>query len=259
VEVKLLKGKFNVNEFIWFAILVGFSYYFYKLIYTGKLSYFIHPKMFKYCYFAVFALALMAVYQLSDVFTQSSHMKIKYGYLLFIFVLFLGFVISPKGLNAQAALNRGIYSLDRRINTGDNRNEDIEKKTPVKRIPRGSVEVNEKNYMQVLNEIHNNLDSYEGKSITITGFVYREASFDSKNFVAARMLVNCCAADAEVVGYLCKYNNKLQFPKGQWVKVTGVIDRTEIEHEDKGKKTVPVIDVLKVTRISEPDNKYVYE
>lgn len=254
-----MKGKLNINEFIWFLILIGFSFYFYQLTYTGKLSYFIHPKMFKYCYFAIFALALMAVYQLSSVFLGSSHVKVKYGYLLFIFILFVGFVIDPRGLNAQAALNRGISSLDRRVVTGDTKEENIEQKSPIKRRPRGSIEVNDKNYMEILNDIHNNLEDYQGKEISVDGFVYKEASFNSNTFVAARMLVNCCAADAEVVGYLCRYDNKANFSKEQWIKVTGVIDKAEIEDGDRGKKVVPVIDVTKITKINEPENKYVYE
>jgi putative membrane protein len=254
-----LKGKLNINEFIWFLLLIGFSFYFYQLILTGKLSYFIHPKMFKYCYFAVFALALMAVYQLSNVFTGSSHGKVKYGYILFVFILFVGFVIDPKGLNVQAALNRGISSLDRRIEKGDTKEENIEQKSPAKRRPRGSIEVNDKNYMEILNDIHNNLNNYQGKEITVEGFVYREDSFNREDFVAARMLVNCCAADAEVVGYLCRYNNKIKFSKEQWVKVTGIIGKAEIKDGNSGEKVVPVIEVIKITKINEPENKYVYE
>jgi len=44
--------RFNINKLIWFIILVLFTYYVHNLFNTGKISMYIHPKMFKYVLFS---------------------------------------------------------------------------------------------------------------------------------------------------------------------------------------------------------------
>lgn len=252
-----MRKKLNINEFIWFIILIAITGYFYHLVYSAKLAYFIHPKMFKYIYFTLIILSLMTVYQTSNLFKEAANNKLKSGYLLFMFILFIGFAVDPKGLNAQAAINRGMKIENSIFNVSKNNKVNPDKNVPIKRRPGGAIEVNDENYVSVMNDIYNNIKEYKGQTITVTGFIYKEDRFGKDRFVAARMLVSCCAADAQVVGYLFKYNGKEEFAKEQWVKVTGIINEDKIVGEDK--EGIPIIDVSLIQKINEPLNKYVYE
>jgi putative membrane protein len=254
-----MKKKLNLNELIWLFILIGFSFYFYNLVYSRKLEYFIHPKMFKYIYFAIAALAFMSVYQIRNLFKSTYRGKLKFGYILFLFILFIGFVVNPKGLNTQAAFNRGVKIGDSTLNikkeVDGKSNRDVTTSIDSKEI----IEVNDENYISVLNEINTNIGAFKGKTIIVTGFIYKDDSFGKARYIAARMMINCCAADVEVVGYLLNYNGKDILLKEQWVKITGIISEDEIEDKSGIKKRVPVINVNKLERIKEPANKYVYE
>lgn len=50
-------------------------------------------------------------------------------------------------------------------------------------------EIDPKNFTNVLNEVHNNLDLYEGQKIKFSGFVYRIYDFSEEQFVLGRNMI----------------------------------------------------------------------
>ena len=48
------------------------------------------------------------------------------------------------------------------------------------------IDLNETNYTNVLKSANENIDSYVGKKVRITGYVYRLIDFDDTQFVVAR-------------------------------------------------------------------------
>jgi len=63
----------------------------------------------------------------------------------------------------------------------------------------------------------------------------------------------CCAADMQPVGFLCRYEQTSNLKSDSWVKVTGVIGKTEFEGEN-----VPFIEAQSVTNVDKPENDYIY-
>ena len=59
------------------------------------------------------------------------------------------------------------------------------------------------NYTNVLKTVHDNLDSYVGKTICFSGYVYRNLDFKDTEFVLARDMVVSQDNQTLIVGFLC--------------------------------------------------------
>lgn len=240
-----MRKKLNINEFVWFLILVLFTYYFYSLIHSGDLKLFLHPKMFIYVYMACGFFLVLSVFQVAKIFEQCIKQRFKYGYILFFIPLFLGFVVKPNGLNNSVSNNRGISVLHQHSYKMRNVTD------------KDLLEVDSSNFYDVLEGLSHNPDQYKGKKINISGFIYKESSFDRNQFVIARMAVACCAADTQIVGLMCNYNNAYKLKENQWVRATGYIDTISISIngiEDK----IPLLVLETIKEIEEPKDKYIY-
>lgn len=110
------------------------------------------------------------------------------------------------------------------------------------------------NYYKYLTEIYENLDKYKDTKIEVIGFVFKDnKEFKDNEFVPARLLMVCCAADMVPIGFLCQYDDTVQLEKDSWVKVTGTLDSTEFE----GNK-IPIINATTVQQVDEPEDAYIY-
>ncbi|WDC83247.1 TIGR03943 family protein [Caloramator sp. mosi_1] len=118
-------------------------------------------------------------------------------------------------------------------------------------IKDGLIDVNNKNYLDVLDELQRNLDKYQEREIKIEGFVFKDKSFNKNQFVVARMLITCCAADAQIIGLMVEgdYNVK----ENEWVRVEGVINKGVYNGD-----IIPIIRSKSVKLIEKPKEEYIY-
>ena len=66
-------------------------------------------------------------------------------------------------------------------------------------------EINADEYTNILQAVHDDLDSYIGLKIKFSGYVYRILDFNEKQFVLGRdMLINTENNQSVVVGFLCE-------------------------------------------------------
>ncbi|MFZ5966995.1 MAG: TIGR03943 family putative permease subunit [Bacillota bacterium] len=243
----------NVNEWIWFLILGGFTYYLYDLMASGNINLFIHPKMIKYVVLSMVVFTVMTILQVKRLFTNRNSGKIRYGYILFLIPLILGFAVTPQPLNADVASKKGITIINENEET-------VPQKEPLIQIETdGVIRFNDADYSYILGELMGNLEQYKGKQIEITGFVFKEDHFEKNQFVSARLMMTCCAADAQVVGLMCEWNGAGTLEKEKWVKVTGIIDTFQyMDPYLQQEETIPVIRAQRVELISPPAIQYVY-
>ena len=109
------------------------------------------------------------------------------------------------------------------------------------------------NYTNVLKCVHDDLNTYVGKKICFTGYVYRLSDFKDNEFVLARDMIISSDIQTLVVGFLCSCNNIKEYENGSWVEITGKISKGNY-HGD-----IPVIKVQKIKEIEKPnENIYVY-
>jgi putative membrane protein len=204
-----------------------------------------------YVKFAFVFFVILAVYQLGRIFTSKKESKIKYGYLIFMVPLILGIYVNPQGLNADAAENKGIY-----VN-GENHfdHEHIHNAVKVNYLDKDEIILNEKNFLDVINELNTHTEECKGKKVEFSGFILKEKNLDKSEFLVGRMILSCCAADAQGIAILCQHDNIQNLKQDQWVKIKGIVDTTK----DKKGGRMLVIKVESIETIDIPVNKYLYE
>lgn len=110
-----------------------------------------------------------------------------------------------------------------------------------------------KNYTNILKSVHENIDKYVGKQINFTGYVYRINDLKNNQFILARNMIISSDMKYVVVGFLCNYENALDFKDGTWVNATGIITKGDY-HGD-----MPIVEVTNIVNTNKPNgDEYVY-
>lgn len=248
--------KVNLNELFWFIILLGFSVYFSYLLLTGRIVYFIHPRMIKYAIISLVGITILTVYQFKKITSYNKGNKIKKGYAMFLLPLLLGFIVAPNGLNTSIADKKGI-SLNQFNSSGASNISDKDKN--IEYLEDDTIKFNTDEYVNMMDDISTNFNKYRGKKILIDGFVYKEKSFKKNEFVVARFFLVCCAADTQIIGVMGKWKNTPSLKSGDWISVEGKIDyESSIDNDTKEKTQLPIVQIERVKKINKPDIEYVY-
>lgn len=108
------------------------------------------------------------------------------------------------------------------------------------------------NYTNVLNEVHNNLNSYIGVKIKFTGFVYRVYDLTENQFVLGRNMVISSDFQTVVVGFLCNSSDAKKYTDNAWVEIEGEIKKGNYHGE------IPIIEVTNIKEVTKPVDEYVY-
>ena len=114
------------------------------------------------------------------------------------------------------------------------------------------IDVSSKNYTNVLKAVHDDLDSYIGKKIHFTGYIYRILDFSDTQFVLARNMIISSDNKVVVVGFLCNYKESMNFKNDSWVDVKGVITKGNYHGN------VPIIEIEEIKEAECPTDELVY-
>lgn len=109
------------------------------------------------------------------------------------------------------------------------------------------IDLNETNYTNVLKSANEDIDSYVGSKVRITGYVYRLIDFDESQFVVARDMRFGENSQSLVVGFLCEYKDAPKFSDGTWVEVVGQIKKGRFNEE------LAILDVISIKETSKPE------
>ena len=114
-------------------------------------------------------------------------------------------------------------------------------------------EINSDNYANILQSVHDDLDSYVGMKIKITGYIYRVIDFEENQFVIARdMYINDEKSQSVVIGFLTQYQNTRNLKNGEWVELIGVIEKGKYHNEE-----IPIINITDMEETAIPTDVYV--
>jgi len=108
-----------------------------------------------------------------------------------------------------------------------------------------------KNYTNVLKSVHEDLNSYIGKKISFTGYVYRLSDFNDNQFVIARDMSIGSNTQTLIVGFLCESKKAKDFANNSWVEISGEITKGDYHGE------IPVIKVNKIKKAEKPKDEIV--
>ncbi|HBC93949.1 MAG TPA: TIGR03943 family protein, partial [Pelotomaculum sp.] len=108
-----------------------------------------------------------------------------------------------------------------------------------------------------LSEIYINMEKYKGYQVIMTGFVFRNPEILKEDeFIPARPMMSCCAADLAPAGLVCKYDKASELKADSWVTVEGTLYIGEYEYGGV-KYDDPQVAVTKITP-AEAVEGYVY-
>lgn len=113
-------------------------------------------------------------------------------------------------------------------------------------------ELSVSNYTNVLKAVHENPDNYINQKIKFSGYVYRLIDFSQTQFVLARDMIISSDFQTVVVGFLCEYENSIQYTDNCWVEIEGKITKGDYHGE------IPIIQIEKIKEIEKPSDEYVY-
>lgn len=114
------------------------------------------------------------------------------------------------------------------------------------------VEIPSNQYTNVLKAVHDNLDDYIGKEISFVGYIYKINYLDANQFVLARNMIINSASQTVVVGFLSEYDKISDFENLSWIKVTGIIEKGNLDGE------IPLLKVTSIEKTTKPDEEFVY-
>lgn len=282
-----MKKKISLNELIWFFILLGFTLYFYRIISTNKITLFVHPKMAIYVKFALYFFIVLTIFQLKNIFNGNKNKRLKFGFIMFLIPLTLGFLLKPEGLSAYNVINKGFSLTSQlKINTlkhkhttladgtelcehndeyshnAESEYDNVSLKEPLesmKLVKDETIDMKSGKFMNIYEDIYGNPYGYGGRAIHMKGFIYKQKGLSIDEFILSRILVSCCTADAQLVGLLCDYSKGEELTEGNWVNVEGTLEQHKFKDIISGEVSViPIIKVNKIEKLDEQDNEYIY-
>lgn len=113
--------------------------------------------------------------------------------------------------------------------------------------------ISTKNYTNVLKAVHEDINSYIGKKICFSGYVYRVLDLQDNQFVLARDMIINSSSQTVVVGFLCECEEAKNFNNDTWIEITGEIIKGDY-HGD-----MPIIKIDEIKTVEKPtQEEYVY-
>jgi len=116
-----------------------------------------------------------------------------------------------------------------------------------------TIYVHEEGFIETLTTLDLYKENFLGKTIVISGFVYREEDMTQNQFVIARLAMMCCSADTEPYGVLATYSHGNQLIEDTWVRITGILTTTNYRDLE-----IMDLDVSKIEYMNTPSSPYVY-
>ncbi|MBU3114511.1 TIGR03943 family putative permease subunit [Clostridium lacusfryxellense] len=265
--------KINSEVLLKLIILIGFAFFFYDIIKSGKVLLYVNPRIIPYVKFGIVAMISLSLFIARDLFKPKRKVNIK-PYLFFVIPLLVAFMtpqssVSSKSMTLASDKRTSQNNSVKKTNVSDNVITNQNKTTsnnsnaalPINtsklkdnlEIRNNTIVVRDDNFEKWTEEISNNMAKYEGKKIQLTGFVFKAEGFKNNELVPARLMMTCCAADLVPVGLLAHYDKAKDLKQDTWIAITGKIKLLDYNGE---KNPIIIIESLKNT--SKPSKEYVY-
>lgn len=279
---------FNPQVFLEFLCYSVFSGLIFFLVKSGKYLSYVAPRMEPYLYFLSIVMGIWALMALGRLFRPQHKIRSAHCFILVIPILLL--LLPHKPLSASdfsgnyasgnalpGPSDNSSYVTQNSQTPSDNSNLTTEDNTD---SPEGSAqtEPSEDEYYTNLPgldtsnkkitisnddfglwyyELYANIKKYDGYTIIMTGFVFKDPSILAENeFVPARLIMSCCVADLTPGGIVCRYDKIPELNQGDWVTVEGSLFIGKYEYNGTTFDE-PQVNVTKITPAQEVKG-YVY-
>lgn len=266
--------RLNMDAILKILLLGGFAYFFYQVLDSGRALLYINPKMIPFVNFAILAMLFMILVTLPDIFTIPRRKIRLTPYTLFFIPLLLSAVFPAVSLDSGSLAGRsvdmggmaGARAFEREKDHTAER-ETVPDLDEVEReqnqalrqeeeplVPVGGrVVVDEENYVTWLYALYLQPEEHAGLELEISGFVYKNEELEPGTFMLSRLIMVCCAADMQLSGLLCHFEDADELEIDKWLQVNGSLTVEMF----KG-RPIPAIAVEQITEIERPEIPYVF-
>ena len=104
-------------------------------------------------------------------------------------------------------------------------------------------------------DIQENRERYIDHIVEFTAMVYIDDQMNKGEFFTGRFAMACCAADAQFIGFMCRYEDGLRIEDRKFYTIRGLL---KFEENPMYVEEGPVIYVSDVTEAKEPSDQFVY-
>lgn len=123
----------------------------------------------------------------------------------------------------------------------------------MKLYPKEVITLKDAGFMEILTTVDMYIEQFIGKQMSISGFVYRDETMSSEQFVVARLAMQCCSADSEPYGILVHSEQANLLPDNTWVRIEGTIEQVLYDNQ-----TIMALHAQKIEKTTAPATPYVY-
>lgn len=271
-------NRLNTTVALKIVLFLGFAAFFCMTVVTGTVRLYVHPRIIPFLLFAAAAMLAIALLLCRELFSPVQSTTRFWSLLLFVLPLLMALAIPPRTLDSASGTTGSVQLIsntagaasptvsasesastptaDPANGTGDISQAlpQIEMQQPSIVLQDGVLVLNSDNFYAGLCDVYDHLQDYKGVPISLVGSVFKDnESFSENQFVPARLMMVCCAADMQPAGLMCQYDGASQLTVDSWVKVEGVIGETTFESE-----TIPCILAESVTLTEAPPEPYIY-
>ena len=227
--------RFNLDQFIWFLILIFLSAILTFMLFTGKMFALIDSDRIISTSIMMIILYFLTLVQVSRIFTVPSRDGVKRGYIQYVGLLFILIVIMVIDIPKVSLEMKGV-----RLYHADHSEGDGHTHKHGNLDDGDTIYIYEENFHDGIEELSAHIDKNIGKKIEIEGRYYKDERYKD-DFIITALSMNCCIADSEYLGILANYNKEtgIKIENGSKIKIIG-----EISSFNKDDRTLVKIDVL---------------
>ncbi len=245
----------------WAAILLAWALWMLRLLASGEVLLYLHPRMKIFVWFAVLGFLVLSATTAWSALRGRGRRAPRAGYAVFLVPLVLAIAGGPRALGADAADTRlmRISSPAAPLTpSGPSAGRTLE--SILASTAPGSVLFFEDDFHSAMAaDMAATPDRYEGRRLSLVGFAHRVPGLPADQVFLTRLLITCCAADAEPVGVLASWPSAAELKGGEWMRVTGVAKRTAYRNPYTGKdSSISMILVDEVVPGEKPASPYLY-
>lgn len=264
----------KINTAVKILILLGFSAFSAWLVISGETTRYVHPRMIPYIIAAAAVMFIIALIMAVDFMRKKTDKKLNASLIIYIIPIITAFSVPAVAFSAADTSTAGLQLGTNTSQQAEAATENTAGTTTVasseteettssqptettaeskETAENGSIVLDNANFYGYLYDIYASPEDYTGKEIELTAFVFFDGSVNENEFVAARLVMVCCAADMATSGFLCEYEKSSELEADTWVTVRGTLGVKNSQGTN-----IPYIIVSSVEKTDAPSEEYIY-
>lgn len=218
--------KFNLDQFIWFCVLLMLSSVMTYLLISGDLFLLIDKGRIFSTTLMMVILYLLTIVQVSRIATIPSRNGIRRGYIQYIILVAILIVVAVIDIPRVSLNMKGVKLYHSEHKHGQH---DTHMHGHINN--EGEIDINSDNFHNAVEEMNAHIDNYKNKVVEVEGIYYKDENYPDY-FIITQLNMNCCIADSQYIGILCDGNGFEELENGDSVKLKGIISSIKISDKE---------------------------